>query len=135
MDVAEFFDALLFCAEVEVVVTRLPDMIFSSGFREALFENLDCDEEWFHFGFGEDQMDVVRHDYVAEDVEDVELACAFKEFAEDVTGVFGAEEWVMADATEGDEVRELGLVVASEARRHVVEFNGVGVEKNPSFVE
>jgi len=50
------------------------------------------------------------------DFEDVEFTCAFEEFAEGVAGCVGAKDGMVAHATEGDEVRELRLLVAIQAR-------------------
>ena len=42
MHVTEFFDSLSLGEDVEVVVARLPDLVFCSGAGEALFEDLNC---------------------------------------------------------------------------------------------
>jgi len=52
--VAEFFDALSLGEDVEVVVARLPDMVFCSGAGEALFEDLNCQGQWGCFWFGDE---------------------------------------------------------------------------------
>jgi hypothetical protein len=59
---------------------------------------------------------VVRHDDIGENVEDVEFARAFEDFAEGVSGGVGAEDGAVTDATEGDEVWQLSLVVTIQAR-------------------
>jgi hypothetical protein len=41
MHVAEFLDSLCFAEDIEVVVTRLPDVVFCPCAGEALLEDLD----------------------------------------------------------------------------------------------
>ena len=116
MDVTELFDALLFGSNVEIVIARLPNVVFIACFGEALFENLDCDGKWFLFGLSDKEMHVIGHDDVAENVKCVEFARALEQFAEDVAGCVCAKERLVPDATEGDEMRELRLLVAIQAR-------------------
>jgi hypothetical protein len=41
MHVAEFLDSLCFAEDIEVVVTRLPDLVFCPCAGETLLEDLD----------------------------------------------------------------------------------------------
>ena len=61
-------------------------------------------------------MHVIGHDDVAENVKGVEFARALEQFAENVAGCLRAKDRLVADAAEGDEMRELRLLVAIQAR-------------------
>ena len=91
-------------------------MVFGARFGEALFEDLNCDGERLLFGFSDEQVYVIGHDDVAENVKYVEFACAFEQSGKGVAGGFRAEDGLVAGAAEGDEVRELCLLVAVQAR-------------------
>ena len=65
-------------------------------------------------------MDVVRHDDVAVDFEEIFLTGVFEDFHELVAGFDGAEDVALAGAAEGDEVKVSGLMVTVQAQRHEV---------------
>lgn len=61
----------------------------------------------------------VRHDDVADDVEVVSGSELFEEVEESVAGVWGAEDWAVTEAGEGEEVEVSGGVATDEAGGHV----------------
>jgi len=54
--------------------------------RHVLFEHLQRDRELGSFWFGDQQMDVLRHDHVSRDVEAVPVSRALKRLFKDVAG-------------------------------------------------
>ena len=65
-------------------------------------------------------MDVVGHDDVAVDLEEIFLTGLFEDFYEFGAGFGGSEDVAFSGAAEGDEVEVSGLMVAVQAQRHVV---------------
>jgi hypothetical protein len=63
-------------------------------------------------------VDVVRHDDVAVDVEEIFLTGLFKDFYESAAGFCGAENVALADAAESDEVKVSSFMVSVQAQRH-----------------
>jgi hypothetical protein len=104
--------------DVEVVVARLPDVVLCSGAGEALFEDLNCQGQWGCFGFGDEEVNVVRHDDVAVDLEEVFLTGLFEDLYEFGSGFGGSENVSFSGSTEGDEVKVSGLMIAVQAQRH-----------------
>jgi hypothetical protein len=102
--VAEFFDPLGFGEDVEIVIAGLPNELVRAGAGEALLKDLNRGPQFLPVGFGYEEMDVVRHEDVAEDVEEVFLASFFDDPLEGVTGFGTLEEMAVAIATDGDEV-------------------------------
>jgi hypothetical protein len=84
--VAEFFDPLGFGEDIEVVITRLPDELVRTGSGEALLKDLNRRGQSLLIGFGHQEMDVVRHEDVAEDLEEVFLAGLFEDPLEGIAG-------------------------------------------------
>jgi len=112
VDVAELFNEGVVFDEIEVVVARLPYVVFCSRAREALFDDLDCRGEWVVWWFGEDKMHVVRHDDIAEDFKEVFCSCFFKDVQEGVSCFGGTEDRAAADTDEVDGVVLAGVLTA-----------------------
>ena len=53
MNVAEFFDALVFGEDVEVVIAREPERAFREMFGDRAFEGAENSGEWVGWWFGE----------------------------------------------------------------------------------
>ena len=81
---------------------------------------------------------MVRHEDVAEDLEEVFLAGFFEDSLEGVTGFRGFEDVAVAVATDRDEVEVTGVLVTIEALWHGMSLPvGFVVRKekgNPPFV-
>ena len=101
MHVIQLFGFLFVRIHIEIVETRLPELeevrdgivgersysdligwIASQLDRDLLFEDLDSDGRGGDFGFGDKQMDMVGHDYVA-DQREILLDANFLKFCED----------------------------------------------------
>jgi ribosomal protein S1 len=63
-------------------------------------------------------VDVIGHDDVSGDVKLMSDPGLFEDFREGVSGRGSAEDWAVANATEGDEVEVACLVVSLEPERH-----------------
>jgi hypothetical protein len=63
-------------------------------------------------------MDVIRHENVTEDLEEIFLAGFFEDSLESVTGFRGFEDVAVTVATYRDEVKVTGVVVTIEALWH-----------------
>jgi hypothetical protein len=106
MEVFELLDVLVMSKDVEVVVAGLPELAMIAfeelgGFR---FEDVERCRQGVSSGFGEEQVNVLGHEDVAEDVELVALAKSFEDFFEDDPGGVLIEIGEPTITTEGDEV-------------------------------
>ena len=86
MHVTKLFDPLCFCEDVEVVVAGLPYKLLGPGARETLLEYLEGSGEFCLLRLGDQEMDVVRHEDVAENLEAVFPASFFEDLLEGVAG-------------------------------------------------
>jgi hypothetical protein len=102
--VVELFLEFGLGVDVEVVVAGLPNFGFGVGAGEGLFEDLDGCGEGFEFWFGEEEVDVVGHDHVSEDVEFVTVAGLIEDLEEGVSGLWGSEDGAVAEAGDSEEV-------------------------------
>jgi len=119
VDVLELLDELGLGEDVEVVVAGLPEL-GAAAFEElggfALKDANDC-REWAKLWFGEEKVDVLRHEDVAEEVELVALAESFEGVEEDDAGVVVVQVGQPVVTTEGEEVMvAFGLVTLQTAR-------------------
>jgi hypothetical protein len=110
MDVAELLDPLRFCEDVEVVITGFPDKFGGAGTGETLLENLNRSRQLLSVGFGYEEMDVVRHENVTKNLEEVFLAGLFENLLESITGFGGFEDVGVAVAADGDEMEVAGVL-------------------------
>ena len=69
-------------------------------------------------------MDVVRHEYVTEDLEAVFLPSFFEDLLEDVAGGGSSENVGVTVATDGDEMKVSGLLAADKTLWHCCKFRG-----------
>ena len=120
VNVADLFEALLFRADVEVVVARLPEVISDAEelFGAFLFQDSKGGGEGVVGGFGEEEVDVLGHKDVGVEVEAVGLADLFEDLFDDVLGIVSGEEREAVMAAEGDEVEIAGLLVTLQALGH-----------------
>jgi hypothetical protein len=113
VDVVEFLGSLVFCLDVEVVVAVFPDLGFGARSREALLDDLHDGGEELVLRFRDEEMDVVRHDDIAVDLELVFCAGLFEDFEEGVSGLWSSEDGAVTETTEGDEVEVSGLLISN----------------------
>ena len=106
--------------DIEIIVALLPkgrwqfslpdryligDVFLSSGVaRNALFENLHGHCKISLRGFGNEEMEVLRHDYIPPDNELVFLSDFFEDFEKQITTTGGGEKRLTMITTAGDEV-------------------------------
>ena len=114
VDVADFFHEFVGGEDVEVVVTGLPE-VFAGAFEE--FGGLSLDDsqgggEGAVWGFGDEEVDVLRHEDVGVEGEAVGEAGLFDDLFEDVFGFGRFQVRAAVVTTEGDEV-ELACVLAA----------------------
>jgi hypothetical protein len=104
--ILQLLDVLAVGEDVEVVVAGLPE-VFVVAFEEfggfSLEDAEGCGQR-VSFGFGEEQVNVLGHEDVTEDVELVALAKSFEDFFEDDPGSVLIEIGEPTITTEGDEV-------------------------------
>jgi hypothetical protein len=86
MHVLQFFDALDVAEDVEIIVADLPERPLAKTFRNRELEGLDRRREWNLAiqRFADEQVNVLGHDDVAEDLEVVTLAGEFERIEKDV---------------------------------------------------
>lgn len=135
MHVAQFLDALLLGEHVKVIKPRLPkaagcsrgeecalaSVRFSTDERAAgdgLLERLHCGRKIFALRLGDEQMDVLGHDDVADDAEAVGDARLFEDAQDEVAPASGSQERTAMVTTAGDEVEMSVSVEALEIARH-----------------
>jgi hypothetical protein len=118
VDVLELLDEFGMGEDVEVVVAGLPEL--GAGAFEELggfaLEDADGCREWAAFRFGQEKVDMLRHEDVAEEVELVALAKSFEGVEESDAGVVVVQVGEPVVATEGEEVTvAFGLVTLQTA--------------------
>lgn len=121
VDVAELFYELALGEDVEVVVADLPELLAVAfeGLRGLAFEDVQGAGEGPGFRFAEEEMDVLGHEDVAEDVEAVASPELFECGFEGGAGVVVAEKRETLVTAEGDEVVVAFGLVAPEIFGHV----------------
>jgi hypothetical protein len=114
VEVAELFTELAVGEDVEVVIAALPelDAVALEALGGFALEDAEGVLKALPFGFGEEEMDVLRHEDVAEEVEVVFLAEPFELLFEDGAGGVVVKIRETAITTEGDEVE---VVVSVES--------------------
>ena len=108
--VAELLDSLGFSEDIEVVIAGLPNKFVGAGSGEALLEDLNRNGELLPVGLGYKEMDVVRHEDVAEDLKKIFLAGLFEDCLQGITGFGRFEDVCVAVATDGDEMEVAGVL-------------------------
>ena len=83
-----------------------------------MFDDLDCGSEFSVFGIGEEEVDVIRHEDVAVNLEFVFLAGFFEDFLEGVAGGWSFKDVAVAVTTNGDEVEVSSSVSTVETFWH-----------------
>jgi hypothetical protein len=89
-------------SELKYLIGGLP--LFSRAARDTLFENLDSYGQISFRWFGDEKMEMLRHDHITPDNELVFLSDFFESFNEQVTATGGGKKWLAMVATAGDEV-------------------------------
>lgn len=115
VNVAEFLDALVFTPHGKVVIAWLPETRQcrrAKIARGGLLEHLQDDGEFASFRFTDQQMNMLRHDDVADYAATVPAANTFQRLFEYVPRFFGIEQRHALVATEGDEVQAALVLVA-----------------------
>lgn len=121
VDIPEFFRVLLLAGDVEVVIATMPELLLVGGFEFTggkLFEDLEEGGERIFDGLVCEEMDMFGHQDIGGDAEALSLAGLFEEPLDDVFCFGALEERLAFVATEGDEMKLLGLLEALEAGRH-----------------
>ncbi len=114
-------DSLLRTPHIEVVVARLPEGRIGrvlNFVRYVLFQHLKRDCQSAALGFGQQQVDVFRHDDVSDDEKSVPAADLLKSLFEDVARLRRREQWCPTITTESDEVKVAGLLETVESAGH-----------------
>jgi hypothetical protein len=139
--VVKLFSGFLFGPDIEVVKAALPDLsrqgfvCFPQIFRGALFDDLK-DRRWqCHLSFVNQQMEVFRHNDVAENPELILQAGFFEDLQEDVAASWAAQDGKTVITAAGDEVEVSYSVISCESRGHFRSIetrfhNSDGVERD-----
>lgn len=106
MNVAEFLDEFGMGQDVEVVVAALPELLAVAfeTFGGFVFEYVQSDGERVKLRLGDEEVDVLGHEDVTEDIKLVAGTESFEFFEEDGSGAVVVEIGKTAVTTEGDEV-------------------------------
>jgi hypothetical protein len=122
VDVMDGFEIGVFAADVSVVVAGLPEVVpgaleltgglLLEGFHELI--------EWDGFGFVDEEVDVLGHEDVGIDAGLVAGSGLFEDLFDCAPGFRGREVRLPVEATEGDEVESMGLLVSLETPGHGV---------------
>src|SRR6185312_6459758 len=125
VQVAQLLHMFLLGKDVEVVVSGLPELgpFAFEYFRCLALEDAECGGERLDFWLGEQQVDVLGHEDIAEEKELVTLSKLLECFLEDDAGAVVVQVGKTAVATEGDEVVVAFGLITLETARHEVNRN------------
>jgi hypothetical protein len=129
MQVAQLLDALLLGEDVEVVVAGLPEVgtVAFEEFGGLALEDAKGGGERAMFGLGEEKVDVLRHEDVAEEIEPMFLPKTFEGLLEDDAGMVFEEVRETTVTTEGEEVLVAFGLVPLQVAGHEVIVTSIGV--------
>jgi hypothetical protein len=122
VEVFQLLDELAVGEDVEVVVAGLPE-VFVIAFEEFggfSFEDVERCRQGVSSGFGEEQVNVLGHQDIPEDVELVSLTESFQDFFEDDPCGVVVEVGTAVVTTEGDEVVAAFRLITFQVARHVL---------------
>ena len=133
MNIAQFLNPFALSEYVEIIVSCLPERLDRSIpqlSRHRLFQHLQGKGECGALGFADQQVDVLRHDDITDEVKAVPAANAFECMDHLIAGVCGTQSRGTMIATERDEVQMPSLLVSFESPGHEIRlqnrksFNG-----------
>jgi hypothetical protein len=125
--VTQFPNALAFGVDVEIVIAALPERFAAAEVTgDGLLECLHRCCERFPLGLGHEEMNMLRHDDVPEDIESVMFACLFEGALTAIAGLGSAEVGLATVATESEEVKVASVLITTEAPRHGWIVGGMG---------
>jgi hypothetical protein len=106
MHVLQLFNSLVVGEDVEIIVADLPERLLAKTFRDRQLEGLDRRRErnLAIQRFADEQVNMLRHDDIAADLEVVPLAGEFQGVEKDVFGRRGSKVGFAAITTKCDEV-------------------------------
>jgi hypothetical protein len=104
VDVSQLLSPFGAGEDIEVVVPDLPEGFLFRLLGDRGFERLHGAGERCARWFGDEQVDVFRHDDVSEDVEDIALTNLFEGLFETVAGFQGGEVGRPVVTAEGEEM-------------------------------
>jgi hypothetical protein len=118
--VLQLFDSLVMGEHIEVVITGLPERTLREAFWDRELEGLKRfgKRNLVVFRFTDEEVNMLRHDDVAEDLEVVPPPGLFERVEEDVSWGWGVELGFTTVAAEGDEVVVTFVVISLETERH-----------------
>src|SRR5580698_5933430 len=114
MHVAEFFDSLVLGADVEVIISRQPKGSLLRLLGDGCFQRLNSAVERSSLRFGYQEMNVLRHDDIAEDKEDIPSANLLQSVLEKLTRGWAGEIGLARMTTEGEEMEVSALLESFE---------------------
>jgi hypothetical protein len=136
VNVLEHFGESFFAADVAVEVAVLPKLLAGtsklSGRR--LFEGFEELSEQDVLGLVDEQMDVLGHEDVGIDTGFMAEPGPFEDGLDDVLGLRAGEVGETVEATEGNEVERLGLLVSLQTVGHgcIVSWMVLGLKTHSS---
>ena len=128
VDIAQLFHPLGMGEHIEVVVAGLPELFPRAfeGFGCFALQHANCGGEVVEFRLAQEQVNVLGHEDVAEEVEAVPLCQPLECFEEDASGGIVGEIWETPGTTEGEEVVVALGVISLETARHEEVVPGTG---------
>ncbi len=127
VNITEFLDEFGMGQDVEVVVAALPELLAVAfePFGGLCLQGAEDVFELLLSGLAEQEVDVLGHKDVAEDVEMVPPTEMFESFEEDCAAVVVVEVRETVITTEGDKVVVAEGVITLETARHVRMIRGL----------
>lgn len=119
VDVVDLLDEFILREDIEVVVPGLPELgpVAFEKFRCLSLENTHGGSERVDLWFTEEKMNMLGHEYVAEEKETVTAAELFERFLKEDAGAVAIQIRETPVTTEGDEVVvAFGLITLQMAR-------------------
>lgn len=110
--VLQLLDPFVVSEDVEIVVAGLPERTFREASGDRDFQGLQSFRQEIVGRFTDEQVNVLRHDDVAEDFELAMAAGALERVEEDVSCGRSVEVGFAVVATEGDEVVVAFLLIS-----------------------
>ena len=114
MDVTKLLRELLVAADVEIVITLLPEVVARCCDKttcDALFKRLERFGKGRASGFAKQDMHVLGHDHVSVDIQVIAATDAFKSLFEGTLGCIRDEEWLTVVTGKGYEVGLSGVMI------------------------
>jgi|SRR5450631_3624111 len=120
MDVTDFLHKLAIVPDIEIVISLLPEMLglADQAARHALLQRLESIGEHAALGFADQQVNMLRHDYIPVHAKSETAPHTLEGEFEDSLGGVGHEQRSPMITGECDEVAAPGFLKSLQSPRH-----------------